>query len=57
MIAEIGHYALVLALGLALIQARGAADRRALRDETLMAVAGPTALGAVRLRRDCRLRR
>ena len=29
MIAEIGHYALVLALGLALIQAMRAADRRA----------------------------
>ena len=44
MIAEIGHYALVLALGLALIQAIVPMVGARLRDDTLMAVAGPTAL-------------
>ena len=44
MIAEIGHYALVLALGLALIQAVVPMTGAWLRDGTLMAVAGPTAL-------------
>jgi cytochrome c-type biogenesis protein CcmF len=45
MIAEIGHYALVLALGLALIQGVVPVIGARLRDETLMAVASPTALG------------
>ena len=44
MIAEIGHYALVLALGLALIQAVIPIAGAWLRDNTLMGVAGPTAL-------------
>ena len=44
MIAEIGHYALVLALGLALIQACVPLVGARLRDDTLMGVAGPTAL-------------
>jgi cytochrome c-type biogenesis protein CcmF len=44
MIAEIGHYALVLALGLALIQAVVPLAGARLRDPTLMGVAGPTAL-------------
>jgi cytochrome c-type biogenesis protein CcmF len=44
MIAEIGHYALVLALGLALIQAVVPLVGARLRDETLMGVAGSTAL-------------
>jgi cytochrome c-type biogenesis protein CcmF len=44
MIAEIGHYALVLALGLALIQGVVPVIGARLRDETLMAVASPTAL-------------
>jgi len=44
MIAEIGHYALVLALGLALIQALVPMYGARLRDNTLMGVAGPTAL-------------
>ena len=44
MIAEIGHYALVLALGLALIQAVAPIVGARRRDATLMAVAGPTAL-------------
>ena len=44
MIAEIGHYALVLALGLALIQAVVPIVGARLRDDTLMGVAGPTAL-------------
>jgi cytochrome c-type biogenesis protein CcmF len=44
MIAEIGHYALVLALGLALIQAVASILGARLRDDTLMGVAGPTAL-------------
>ncbi len=44
MIAEIGHYALVLALGLALIQGVVPLLGARLRDDTLMAVAGPTAL-------------
>ena len=45
MIAEIGHYALVLALGLALIQGVAPLIGARLRDDALMAVAGPTALG------------
>jgi len=44
MIAEIGHYALVLALGLALIQAVAPIVGARLRDDTLMGVAGATAL-------------
>ena len=44
MIAEIGHYALVLALGLALIQGVVPLVGALKRDDTLMAVAGPTAL-------------
>jgi cytochrome c-type biogenesis protein CcmF len=44
MIAEIGHYALVLALGLALIQATVPMFGARSRDDTLMGVAGPTAL-------------
>jgi cytochrome c-type biogenesis protein CcmF len=44
MIAEIGHYALVLALGLALIQGVVPLVGAGKRDDTLMAVAGPTAL-------------
>src|SRR5690348_538745 len=44
MIAEIGHYALVLALGLALIQSVVPIAGARLRDDTLMGVAGPTAL-------------
>jgi cytochrome c-type biogenesis protein CcmF len=44
MIAEIGHYALVLALGLALIQSAAPLIGATLHDDTLMAVAGPTAL-------------
>jgi len=44
MIAEIGHYALVLALGLALIQSVVPIVGARLRDDTLMGVAGPTAL-------------
>ncbi len=44
MIAEIGHYALVLALGLALIQAVAPVVGARLGDGTLMGVAGPTAL-------------
>jgi cytochrome c-type biogenesis protein CcmF len=44
MIAEIGHYALVLALGLALIQGVVPLLGARLRDDTLMVVAGPTAL-------------
>src|SRR5262249_11220890 len=44
MIAEIGHYALVLALALALIQSVAPVAGARLRDHTLMAVAGPTAL-------------
>ena len=44
MIAEIGHYALVLALGLALIQGVVPLIGARRRDDTLMAVAGPTAL-------------
>jgi cytochrome c-type biogenesis protein CcmF len=45
MIAEIGHYALVLALGLAIIQGVVPLIGARLRDPALMAVAGPTALG------------
>ena len=41
MIAEIGHYALVLALGLALIQAIVPIVGARLNDDTLMGVAGP----------------
>jgi cytochrome c-type biogenesis protein CcmF len=44
MIAEIGHYALVLALGLALIQAIVPLVGARMRDATLMGVAGPTAI-------------
>ena len=44
MIAEIGHYALVLALGLALIQAVVPLIGARWHDDTLMGVAGPTAL-------------
>jgi len=44
MIAEIGHYALVLALGLALIQSVVPIVGARLRDDTLTGVAGPTAL-------------
>jgi cytochrome c-type biogenesis protein CcmF len=44
MIAEIGNYALVLALGLAIIQGVAPIVGARLRDDTLMAVAGPTAL-------------
>ena len=44
MIAEIGHYALVLALGLALIQAVVPMVGARWHDDTLMGVAGPTAL-------------
>src|SRR3954469_16095038 len=44
MIAEIGHYALVLALGLALIQSVAPIVGARLRDDTLMGVAAPTAL-------------
>ena len=44
MIAEIGHYALVLALALALVQSIVPAIGARRRDDTLMAVAGPTAL-------------
>src|SRR5471030_502040 len=44
MIAEFGHYALVLALGLALIQSVVPMAGARLRDDTLMGVAGPTAL-------------
>jgi cytochrome c-type biogenesis protein CcmF len=43
MIAEIGHYALVLALGLAVIQAIAPIVGARTHDERLMAVAGPTA--------------
>jgi cytochrome c-type biogenesis protein CcmF len=43
MIAEIGHYALVLALGLALIQATVPLLGARWRDATLMATGGPTA--------------
>ena len=41
MIAEFGHYALVLALGLALIQSVVPMLGARLRDDTLMGVAGP----------------
>jgi cytochrome c-type biogenesis protein CcmF len=44
MIAEIGHYALVLALGLALIQSVVPMAGARLGDDTLMGVAGTTAL-------------
>jgi cytochrome c-type biogenesis protein CcmF len=44
MIAEIGHYALVLALGLALIQSVVPIVGARLREDTLMGVAAPTAL-------------
>ncbi len=43
MIPEIGHYALVLALGLAMIQAVVPLWGARLRDDTLMGTAGPTA--------------
>ena len=44
MIAELGHYALVLALALALVQATRAALGRARQRRALMGVAGSTAL-------------
>jgi cytochrome c-type biogenesis protein CcmF len=44
MIPELGHYALVLALGLALVQATVPIYGARRDDRTLMAVAGPTAL-------------
>src|SRR5437870_7761644 len=44
MIAELGHYALVLALGLALVQAVVPFWGAKSRDPVLMAVAGPTAI-------------
>ena len=44
MIAEIGHYALVLALGIALIQATVPIIGVRMRDPALMGVAGTTAL-------------
>src|SRR5947207_9082942 len=44
MIAELGHYALVLALGLALVQAAVPFWGARNRDPVLMAVAGPTAI-------------
>src|ERR1700716_2573926 len=44
MIAEFGHYALVLALALALIQSVGPMLGARLRDDALMGVAGPAAL-------------
>jgi cytochrome c-type biogenesis protein CcmF len=44
MIAEIGHYALVLALGVALIQSVAPMVGSARSDPVLMSVAGPTAL-------------
>src|SRR5262245_63373477 len=45
MIAELGHYALVLALGLALVQAVVPMWGARVRDPVLMAVAVPTAVG------------
>jgi len=45
MIAELGHYALVLALGLALVQACVPIVGARKNDPVLMAVAGPTAVG------------
>ncbi|MEX2036764.1 MAG: heme lyase CcmF/NrfE family subunit, partial [Xanthobacteraceae bacterium] len=44
MIPEIGHYALVLALGLALIQSVAPIVGARRHDDTLMGIAGPTAL-------------
>jgi cytochrome c-type biogenesis protein CcmF len=44
MIAEFGHYALVLALGLALIQSIVPMLGARFRDDTLMGVAAPAAL-------------
>ena len=44
MTAEIGHYALVLALALALIQSVVPILGTRLHDNTLMSIAGPTAL-------------
>ncbi len=44
MIAELGHYALVLALALALVQSIVPIVGARLGDDTLMGVAGPTAL-------------
>jgi cytochrome c-type biogenesis protein CcmF len=44
MIAELGHYALVLALGLSLVQAAVPFWGARSRDPVLMAVAGPTAI-------------
>ncbi len=45
MIAEIGHFALILALGLALVQGTVPLYGASRRDASLMAVATPTALG------------
>jgi cytochrome c-type biogenesis protein CcmF len=45
MIAELGHYALVLALALALVQATVPMVGARKNDHVLMAVAGPTAVG------------
>ena len=45
MIAELGHYALVLALALALVQACVPMIGARKDDPVLMAVAGPTAVG------------
>ncbi len=44
MIAELGHYALVLALGLALVQSCVPIVGARKNDPALMAVAGPTAV-------------
>src|SRR5215831_20904988 len=44
MIPELGHYALVLALGLALVQASVPLYGARTNDPVLMSVAGPTAL-------------
>ena len=43
MIAELGHFALILALGVAIVQTLRAAARRALRDRELMAPSPPAA--------------
>ena len=49
MIAELGHYALVLAFGLALVQSVLPLWGAARRDPTLIGVAVPGGLRAVRL--------
>ena len=51
MIAELGHYALMLALGLALIQGSMPIVGARSNDPVLMGMAAPAALGAVRFRR------